>query len=140
MSVITISRDFGSEGDYIAEKVAQILGYHFVDKEFFSKVLSQYGLIEFDEEYDVLPGFWEKLDPHQHERRGEVVDMLNRTLRAVAQHGNVVILGRSGFEVLGRICRYGQCAPSGAHPAADQTRDDGNEDPVRASRRSCERE
>ena len=35
MSVITISRDFGSEGDYIAEKVAQILGYHFVNKEFF---------------------------------------------------------------------------------------------------------
>jgi cytidylate kinase len=100
MSVITISRDFGSEGDYIAEKVAQILGYHFVDKEFFSKVLSQYGLIEFDEEYDVLPGFWEKLDPHQHELRGEVVDMLNRIIRAVAQHGNVVILGRSGFEVL----------------------------------------
>ena len=101
MSVITISRDFGSEGDYIADKIAQILGYHFVDKEFFSKVLSEYGLVEFDEEYDVLPGFWEKLDPHQHERRDEVVDMLNQVIQAVAQHGNVVIFGRSGFEVLG---------------------------------------
>lgn len=100
MSVITISRDFGSEGDYIAEKVAQILGYHFVNKEFFSKLLSEYGLVEFDEEYDVLPGFWEKLDPHQHEHREEVVTMLNRTIRAVAQHGNVVILARSGFEIL----------------------------------------
>jgi len=100
MSVITISRDFGSEGDYVAEKVAQILGYHFVDKEFFSKVLSEYGLIEFDAEYDVLPGFWEKLDPHQHERRDEVVEMLNRVIQAVAQHGNVVILARSGFEIL----------------------------------------
>ena len=29
MSVITISREFGSEGDAIAQKVAQALGYHF---------------------------------------------------------------------------------------------------------------
>jgi cytidylate kinase len=100
MSVITISRDFGSEGDYIAEKIAQALGYHFVDKEFFSTVLSEYGLIEFDKEYDVLPGFWEKFDAQRFRRREDVVDMLNRIVRALAQHGNVVILGRSGFEVL----------------------------------------
>ncbi len=100
MSVITISRDFGSEGDYIAEKVAQALGYHFVDKEFFSTMLSEYGLIEFDKEYDVLPGFWEKFDAQRFRRREDVVVMLNRVLRALAQHGNVVILGRSGFEVL----------------------------------------
>jgi len=103
MSIITISRDFGSEGDYIAEKVAKTLGYHFVDKEFFSKVLKDYGLVEFDGEYDARPGFWEKLDEQRIERREEVVDMLNRTIRAVAQHGNMVILGRSGFEVLGQF-------------------------------------
>jgi HD-like signal output (HDOD) protein len=45
MSVITISRDFGSEGEYIAEKIAQTLGYHLVDKEFFTTVLNQYGLV-----------------------------------------------------------------------------------------------
>ena len=103
MSVINISRDFGSEGHYVAEKVAKILGYHFVDKEFFANVLNQYGLIEFDVEYDSQPGFWEKLNEQRYERRDEVVDMLNRTIRAVAQHGNVVILGRSGFEVLGQF-------------------------------------
>jgi cytidylate kinase len=101
MAVITISRDFGSEGDYIAERIALILGYHFVDKVFFATVLSEYGLVEFDKEYDALPGFWEKFDAHRYERRDEVVHMLNRVIRAVAQHGNVVILGRSGFEVLG---------------------------------------
>jgi cytidylate kinase len=100
MSVITISRDFGSEGEYIAEKIAQTLGYHFVDKEFFAAVLNQYGLVEFDREYDALPGFLEKWDAHRMERRVEVVHMLNRAIRAVGQHGNVVILGRSGFEVL----------------------------------------
>ena len=61
MSVITISRDFGSEGEYIAEKIAQTLSYHFVDKEFFGTVLKGYGLIEFDAEYDALPSFLEKL-------------------------------------------------------------------------------
>jgi cytidylate kinase len=103
MSVITISRDFGSEGEYIAEKVAQALGYHFVDKEFFDTVLREYGLVEFDGEYDAQPGFWEKLNEHRYERRDEVVHMLNRAIRAVAQHGNVVILGRSGFEVLAQF-------------------------------------
>ena len=29
MSVITISRDFGSEGEYIAEKIAQTFGVPF---------------------------------------------------------------------------------------------------------------
>ena len=103
MSVINISRDFGSEGDYLAEKVAKTLRYHFVDKEFFGSVLNQYGLVEFDAEYDARPGFWEKLNDQRYERRDEVMDMLNKTIRAVAQHGNVVILGRSSFEVLGQF-------------------------------------
>jgi cytidylate kinase len=103
MSVITISRDFGSEGDYIAETIARTLGYHFVDKEFFSKIMGEYGQVEFDKEYDVLPGFWEKFDAHRYQRRDDIVHMLDRVVRAVAQHGNVVILGRSGFEVLGEF-------------------------------------
>ena len=101
MSVITISRDFGSEGENIAEKIAQALGYHFVDKEFFGTILREYGLVEFDGEYNALPGFWDKtVNEHRFERRDEVVHMLNRAIRGVAQHGNAVILGRSGFEVL----------------------------------------
>ncbi len=100
MCVITISRDLGSEGEYIAKKAARELGYHFVGKDFFSKILSQYGLVEFDREYDVLPGFWEKLDAVRSRNRDEEVTMLNKVIRAVAHHGNAVILGRSGFEVL----------------------------------------
>ena len=60
MSVITISREFGSEGDTIAEKVAQALGYHLVDKAVIGSLLSQYGLVEFEKDYDVLPGFRER--------------------------------------------------------------------------------
>ena len=100
MSVITISREFGSEGDTIAEKVAQTLGYHLVDKALIGSVLSQYGMVEFDKEYDELPGFWERFDAQREERRALMADMLNQVIRAVAHHGNVVIVGRSGFAIL----------------------------------------
>jgi cytidylate kinase len=101
MSAITISREFGSEGDVIAQKVAQILGYHFVDQKFIGVVLGQYGYVEFDKEYKTLPTFWARFDAQREKQRDVMAGMLNRVIQAVAHHGNVVILGRSGFEVLG---------------------------------------
>jgi cytidylate kinase len=101
MSVITISREFGSEGDLIAQQVAQILNYHFVDQKFIGIILGQYGYVEFDKEYANLPTFWERFNAQREERRDVMVQMLNQVIQAVAHHGNVVILGRSGFEVLG---------------------------------------
>jgi len=101
MSAITISREFGSEGDAIAQKVAQVLGYHFVDQKFVGTILGQYGYVEFDKEYATLPTFWERFDAQREKQRDVMVSMLNKILQAVAHHGNVIILGRSGFEVLG---------------------------------------
>ncbi|CAG1012036.1 CMP/dCMP kinase [Anaerolineales bacterium] len=101
MSVITISREFGSEGDAIARKVAQTLGYHFVDQKFIGIILGQYGYVEFDKEYQNLPTFWERFDAQREKQRDVMVTMLNQVIQAVASHGNVVILGRSGFKVLG---------------------------------------
>jgi cytidylate kinase len=103
MSVITISREFGSEGDTIAQNVAQTLGYHFVDQKFIGIILGQYGYVEFDKEYKSLPTFWERFDAQREKQRDIMVTMLNQVIQAVAHHGNVVILGRSGFEVLGRF-------------------------------------
>jgi cytidylate kinase len=100
MSVITVSREFGSEGDTIARKVAQSLGYHFVDQKFIGDILSQYGYVEFDKEYQNLPTFWERFDAQRGEQRDIMVNMLNRIIQAVASHGHVVILGRSSFAVL----------------------------------------
>ena len=100
MSVITISREFGSGGDVIARQVAQALGCHFVDQKFVSKILGQYGYVEFDKEYASLPTFWERFDAQREKQRDVMMNMLNRVIRATAQHGNVVILGRSGFEIL----------------------------------------
>ena len=96
MTVITISREFGSEGETIAENTAQALGCHLVDKEFIGKVLDQYGLVGFEREYETTLGFWEKYS----RQREMMVDMLNQVVLAVAKHGNVVILGRSGYAIL----------------------------------------
>jgi cytidylate kinase len=100
MSVVTSSREFGSEGDAIATQAAHILGYHYVDKALIGSLLSQYGLVEFDKEYDVLPGFWERFNAQREQGREQMAGMLDQVVRAVAQHGNVVIVGRSGFAVL----------------------------------------
>ncbi|MBL8095956.1 MAG: cytidylate kinase-like family protein [Anaerolineales bacterium] len=100
MTAITISRELGSDGDLIAAQVAQSLGYHLVDQKFIGTVMSQYGLIEFDQEYLALPGFWQRFDAQRLRRRDLVVDMLNQVIRAVARHGDVVIVGRSGYVVL----------------------------------------
>jgi len=101
MSVITISREFGSGGSAIAQKVAQALGYHFVDRDTIGGILTQYGLPEFKAEYDAAPPtFWARFDTQRMERREVMVSLLNQTLLALAHHGHMVILGRCGFAVL----------------------------------------
>ena len=100
MSVITISREFGSVGDDFGERIAQALGYHCLCKEEIVALLSQYGMVEFGREYEIRPGFWEGLISQRDQRRSEMVAMLNQVVQAVAQHGNMVIQGRSGFAVL----------------------------------------
>ncbi len=100
MTVITISREFGSDGDRIAQDVAQALDYHFVDRKLIGAIIGQYGYVEFDREYTTLPTFWERLDVQREKERDVVVSMLNQVIRAIAHHGHAVILGRSGFEVL----------------------------------------
>jgi cytidylate kinase len=100
MSVITISREFGSGGAAIAEQTAQALGYHCAGQELIGKVLAQYGVVEFDQEYDATLSFWERFDARRAERREVMQDMLHRVVLALAQHGNVVIVGRGSFAAL----------------------------------------
>lgn len=100
MAVLTISRKLGSGGDQIAQKVAKMLNYKLVDKDFVGAVLEEYGLVEFAREYDHPPSIWERLDLEKTERRDVLVEMLDRVVRAVAKLDNVVILGRSGYVIL----------------------------------------
>ncbi len=101
MSVITVSREFASGGSGIAEKAAKTLGFHFVDKDTIGRVLSEYGLAEFEEEYEATPpNFWARFDTQRMERREMMVSLLNQTILALARHGNTVMVGRCGFVVL----------------------------------------
>ncbi len=96
MAVITISREFGSEGTKIGRQVAQTLGYHYVDKHLIEAVLQQYGFVQFNELYQSTPGFWARSD----QSNLLLISMLNKTLLTLAHQGNMVILGRGGFVAL----------------------------------------
>ena len=100
MTVITISREFGSGGADIAQQVAHALGYHHAGQELIGKVLAQYGIVEFDQEYDTTLSFWERFDARRAQRREVMQEMLHRVVLALAQHGNVVIVGRGSFAAL----------------------------------------
>ena len=100
MTVITLSREFGCEGDRVAAQVAETLGYHLIDKDFIADVLEQYGLVEFNAEYDSKLGFWDRFSASRAEQRELMARMLDQVLRTLAYHGNVVIVGRSGFAAL----------------------------------------
>jgi cytidylate kinase len=100
MSVVTISREFGSLGSVVAEKTAQMLGYHLADKSTIEEIFRDYGLPKLEGEYDSIPGFWDRFAVERQNRRQTLFGMLNKSLCALAQYGNVVIAGRGGFAVL----------------------------------------
>ena len=97
MTVITISRDLGSDGAAIAAQVADRLGYQFVSKSHFEKILQQYGFVQLDTLYKSAPGFWARLD----DANLQLITMLNKVMLAIAHRGDAVILGRGGFAALG---------------------------------------
>ena len=99
MAVITLSGEFGSEGRYVAERLARALNYHFVGKDVLQLVLAQYGFSDFEDVYEVAPGIMARFDG----RRGEIVEMLDQVNQALARHGNVVILEGGAFAVLGGL-------------------------------------
>lgn len=97
MAVITISREIYSDGNHIGEKVAEALGYHFADKNTIEKVFAEHSIFQFSEVYDTVLGFWERFD----DMRSTTMKFLNQVIRALAHHGNIVIVGRGAFAVLG---------------------------------------
>jgi cytidylate kinase len=101
MSVITISREAGSGGTAIAESVAKALGYALVDKQTVGSLLAKYGLIDFGKVYDDVPAFWDSFDSQKAEERQTTLAMMNKVLLAFAKRGDVVIVGRGGYIVLG---------------------------------------
>ncbi|MCS6844909.1 MAG: cytidylate kinase-like family protein [Caldilineales bacterium] len=100
MAAITFSREIGSDGDVLALRAAEALGYCLVGKDQIAEILRQYGLVEFDSAHERLPGFWERFNAQREQYRHQIVRMLNQIVPAVARHGRTVIVGRGGFAIL----------------------------------------
>ena len=96
MGVVTISREAGSGGAEIAQNLAGILGYHLVTWDRLAAMLRDFGMMDAVEVYDAPASFFARFV----NGRAEVTEMLNRLMRGVARHGNVVIMGRGGYAAL----------------------------------------
>jgi cytidylate kinase len=99
MAILTISREYGSGGEEIGHRVADRLGYQYVDKERLlqdlEKAGTRWGRVgrELDE---VCPTFWER---HDWQYRGFVTQM-EALILTYAAADNVVIIGRGGSFLL----------------------------------------
>jgi cytidylate kinase len=102
MAILTISREYGSGGREIGRKVAERLGYQYVDKERLMQGLEQAGerwgraARELDE---VCPTLWERYDWQYH----GYVAQLEASILAYAAQDNVVIIGRGGSFLLQEV-------------------------------------
>jgi cytidylate kinase len=95
MGVITISRKMGSLGSVIGNDVAEKLGMKCVKKDFIAEIMKEYGFARFNEIYDNVPSFWERYN----EVRVDTVAFAIKVMEALGHHGNLVIVGRGGFEI-----------------------------------------
>lgn len=126
MAVITISRQYGSGGEEIAQRVCDVLGYTYFDKNMLVQVASEMGLseeqvVDFYEDTYKMRSFVERLigsrrvkvETWQKDQKTGTktlhVDSLNEeqgvklvrdTILATYEHGNVVIVGRGGQVIL----------------------------------------
>ena len=99
MCVITVFRQAGCRGRYIAENLAQALGYSFGDYASAERLMLQSGYARTSEVYQSVPDFWGRFTRRGLER-DEINSMLRSVTLAMAQHGNVVMLGRGCYAPL----------------------------------------
>ena len=92
MTVVSVTRQLGSEGDAIGRALAERLGYRYVDKRSIVPAMRAYGGdVEPDapEIEEKQPTFWERLN---EERRRHSI-MLRSAVYAIALEDNVVFVG-----------------------------------------------
>ena len=127
MAVITISRQFGSRGNEVAEKVCQKLGYHIFDKTQLTNIATEEGLstqeiIDFSEDNYKVKNFLDRLlgranmagqvQIHKISAGGvpitemvevteeTAVTLIQKAIRAAYEAGDMVIVGRGGHQIL----------------------------------------
>jgi len=124
MPVITISREYGSGGVQIAERLCEILGYSYFDKNLMARVAAEMGIsqaevVDFSEDTYRMRSFLERLfgrrrmqtevpaaAPTASSLRVETlseaagIDLVKDTILAAYERDNVVIVGRGGQAIL----------------------------------------
>jgi cytidylate kinase len=95
VAAITISRQLGSAGDYIASLVASMLAYKLVNKQSIIMEAQRRGLIDPETANEIGDGR-PPLLTRFHEGKSRAVYAIRSILREVASKGNVVIVGRGG--------------------------------------------
>jgi cytidylate kinase len=130
MTVITISRQFGSGGDEIVERICRILGYQPFDKKLIEKAALEAGLsdqevVDYSEENFKVAHFLDRLfgrnqpvakvrvwkEDVQGVRQMEelplseanALALVQRAIEAACRIGNVVVVGRGG-QILLKDC------------------------------------
>lgn len=127
MTVITISRQYGSGGDEIAHRVGEILNYKHFDKRQIAQAAIETGLsgqevVDYSEESHKVQGFLNRLfNPHANAPVGRTwredasgiriveevrmseeaaISLVQKAIRGAALAGNMIIVGRGGQMVL----------------------------------------
>lgn len=127
MTTITLSRQLGSGGDLIAERLSELLNYRLFDKNMILQVAAEVGLseseiVDFSEDSHVARNFFERLfggprtvarsrvwveqpggqrttrDVHLDDQSS--VAITQASVQAAYRRGNVVIIGRGGQAIL----------------------------------------
>ncbi|MGC9521046.1 MAG: AAA family ATPase [Anaerolineae bacterium] len=124
MPVVTISRQYGSGGVEIAERLCEVLGYSYFDKNMMAQVASEMGISE-DEVVDLsedtyrMRSFLERLFGRRRIRseisrsaaadrsmpvealsEAEGINLVKDTILGAYERDNVVIVGRGGQAIL----------------------------------------
>ncbi|MBN1277412.1 MAG: cytidylate kinase-like family protein [Deltaproteobacteria bacterium] len=117
MAVITISREFGAGGKTLGERIAEKLGYDYIDKEIITKIAEKikvssgdvlgyekYGSTKLMKFLDkiVSSDFIDRLvsDKYGYMDEDRYAEMLKAIIRELYDHGNVVIIGRGSQYIL----------------------------------------
>ena len=106
MSIITISREYGSGGHSIGRRVAQELGIEIYDKDIIRNTVKDSGLdasvIEHEEEeISRADAFWRMITPAAYvDRREAIHEIERRVILMLARKGDCVILGRCADVIL----------------------------------------
>jgi cytidylate kinase len=106
LRVITVSRQAGSGGHMLATRLAGILGFEFVDRQVIDYITQNTGarekLIEsLDSRTQSGVDLWvEGVLRGRYVDRSEYTNWLIKSITAMAEHGNTVILGRAGNVIL----------------------------------------